>query len=138
MGTTSTIVLLLLLSLIITQSCWQVDGHEVESHIYIYNQLPQVSDIFKLHCFSKDDDLGYHDISRANSPFTWTFVDNFWGTTLFACHFWWGSKDRAFEVYGGQIRPEIDTYKLHYYVRSDGFYLSHVTGSDHAIKVLDW
>nr|GMC49635.1 pumilio homolog 15-like [Ipomoea batatas] len=138
MGTTSTIVLLLLLSLIITQSSWQVDGREIETHIYIYNQLPQDSDIFKLHCFSKDDDLGYHDISRANSPFTWTFMDNFWGTTMFACHFWWGSKDQAFEVYGGKIRPKIDPSKFHYYVRSDGFYLSHVADSDHARKVVDW
>nr|GLL17486.1 uncharacterized protein LOC109172157 [Ipomoea trifida] len=148
--TTSTtshpIVLLLLLSLIITQSCWQVEGRGVETTVYIYNQLPQESDIFKLHCFSKDDDLGYHDVSRANSPFMWSFIENYWGTTMFACHFWWGSKDQAFEVYGGAIHPKMDPTKwrkfhaglYYYFVRSDGFYLSHEANPAQARQVMTW
>ncbi|XP_019176851.1 PREDICTED: uncharacterized protein LOC109172157 [Ipomoea nil] len=142
--TSHPIVFLLLLSLMISQSCWHVDGRGIKTTIFLNNQLPQESDVFKVHCFSKDNDLGYHDVSKDNSPFAWSFSENFWGTTLFACHFWWGSKDKAFDVFGGAIHPKIDpTKKFHagkyyYYVRSDAFYLSHNGNPSEARKVVTW
>lgn len=136
--TTKSLPVLVVLSFIIAQSFQHVHGG-LESTIHLINELPQQSDIFRCHCFSKDDDLGFHDVSGA-SPFQWSFKENFWGTTLYSCHFWWASKDAAFEVYGGAIHPTKRYYpgEYFYYVRSDAFYLSREGNPTTARKVVTW
>lgn len=53
-------------------------------HIHILNGLSHGQSLF-VHCKSKDDDLGIHDLSFG-SEFNWSFRVNFWGTTLFWCY----------------------------------------------------
>ena len=50
-------------------------------HVHIQNR--QGKNI-NLHCRSKDDDLGYHNIENG-TEYSWSFNTNFWGTTLFYC-----------------------------------------------------
>ena len=39
-----------------------------------------------VHCKSKDDDLGEHQIGPGGN-FNWSFRENFWQTTLYWCNF---------------------------------------------------
>ncbi|XP_027169331.1 self-incompatibility protein S1-like [Coffea eugenioides] len=50
-------------------------------HVHIQNR--QGKNI-NLHCRSKDDDLGYHNIENG-TEYSWSFRPNFWYTTLFYC-----------------------------------------------------
>lgn len=85
----------------------------------------------KVHCQSKDNDLGYHILPFARD-LDWSFRANFWATTRFYCHFWWGRKQRAFDVfYDGWSefcdapKDSIDNRNYCFWVvRTDGFYFS--------------
>ncbi|CAA0830055.1 Plant self-incompatibility protein S1 family [Striga hermonthica] len=67
--------------------------------VHVTNKLPPKSDPLKLHCGSKDDDLGFHTLSP-NQSFSWGFCENFVPNTLFFCHIWWGyNKDIGFESF---------------------------------------
>ncbi|KAF3436028.1 hypothetical protein FNV43_RR23120 [Rhamnella rubrinervis] len=73
-------------------------------HIHMINGLSG-NQVWTVHCRSKNDDLGEHNIT-VGAEFTWTFKQNYWGTTLFWCNtrvanhqqhadfqaFWSGSK----------------------------------------------
>ncbi|GFP97189.1 hypothetical protein PHJA_001863000 [Phtheirospermum japonicum] len=56
----------------------------------------------KIHCASADVEVGYHNLTRSED-FYWYTCMNLWKTTMFFCHFWWGNKDAAFEVYNDKI-----------------------------------
>lgn len=106
-----------------------------KNRVYIMDGIPQGT--LRVHCASKDDDLGYHDLSNGQE-FMWTFSDNIWGTTLFFCHFWWGDKDKSFDVYNFQ-----DFYVNNYWLaKPDGFYYANEGGapfpSDKWTKKYDW
>uniref|UniRef100_M1AGG2 S-protein homolog n=1 Tax=Solanum tuberosum TaxID=4113 RepID=M1AGG2_SOLTU len=70
-------------------------------HVQVVNNIDPTRFPFnsiKLHCASKDNDMGFHDITP-NNQFEWTFKEGYFSNTLFFCHFWWGLKERAFEVF---------------------------------------
>ncbi|EOA22765.1 hypothetical protein CARUB_v10003478mg [Capsella rubella] len=54
-----------------------------ESKVVVSNQLEH-SKLLKVHCRSKDDDLGEH-ILRIGQDYEFTFADNIWQTTCFSC-----------------------------------------------------
>lgn len=92
-------------------------------HVDIANRLPQNAAPLQLHCRSKDDDMGYHNLS-VNQIYSWKFRMNFWGSTLFYCDFWWGEKHAAFKVFDIDIQVEVkdNVNVFAYEARSDGFY----------------
>ncbi|KAI8560835.1 hypothetical protein RHMOL_Rhmol04G0286500 [Rhododendron molle] len=63
------------------------------------------------------------------AEFKWKFRINFFETTLFFCHFYWGSKDKSFVTYDKNIdlkycREKSDQYNCYWEARPDGFYIS--------------
>ncbi|KAE9450590.1 hypothetical protein C3L33_17509, partial [Rhododendron williamsianum] len=56
-----------------------------------------------MHCASGDDDLGTHALEFKEARF-WHFGDNFFGKTLFHCHFKWDTKETSVDVYNRHIR----------------------------------
>ncbi|KAK4732707.1 hypothetical protein R3W88_025695 [Solanum pinnatisectum] len=96
--------------------------------VYITNKLPSHSPKLTFHCASKNDDLGYHDLA-INQVFNWSFCEAILSRTLFFCHFWWGSKEKVFDVFNdpytcvkGTGNPNILT-NCKWEARADGFYL---------------
>ncbi|XP_058194861.1 S-protein homolog 5-like [Rhododendron vialii] len=93
------------------------------------SRVPDKPTPLNLRCQSKDDDIGYHTL-HTGQDLRWSFNRNFWGTTLFFCHFYWGSKTRVFNVYDSSINYDycLMTSKGHrtcyWEVRPDGFYVS--------------
>ncbi|KAK7363373.1 hypothetical protein VNO77_05514 [Canavalia gladiata] len=74
--------------------------HAVEGakHVSIKNKLGSGKNL-TLHCQSKDDDLGKHNIAY-DDEFGWDFNDNIAGTTLFFCNLGWEKVgDYIFDAY---------------------------------------
>ncbi|XP_042491178.1 S-protein homolog 5-like [Macadamia integrifolia] len=66
-------------------------------HVRIINELGE-GYVLTIHCKSKDDDLGVHDLSY-QKYFEWGFHDNLWGTTLYFCRIQWRNADVYFDIY---------------------------------------
>lgn len=130
MGHPSSITIILLLLLLVfplglIRGCFLHQRYQVQ----IIDDLPSDAPQLKLHCASEDDDFGIKFLSSTQN-FTWSFCENFWGTTLYHCHFWWSSKDREFDVFNEPwycIHKGVvnDDYILTcaWVVRPEGFYL---------------
>lgn len=88
--------------------------------IHIYNDLP---DKLSYHCASKDDDFGLQ-VLNPGQVFTWRFRTNFSRSTLYFCHFFWGSKQKKFDVFQGSWDKDGYYHTYSYTVNTDGFYLS--------------
>ncbi|KAL7109689.1 hypothetical protein ACP275_06G190500 [Erythranthe tilingii] len=106
--------------------------------VYIIHYLPPNSEPLKLHCASKDNDLGNHTMYDANQEFHWRFCENIIPNTLFFCHLWWGSKDIAFDAFRSKlIEDDIDTY--YWIAMSDGIYFSYDDKfPNYLMKKYDW
>lgn len=84
-----------LLQSIILQSMANIVPHKITCffeywEVHVLNHLPDNTNPLRLHCQSRDDDLGFHSISQ-QQDFNWHFCENFFHTTLFFCHLWWNS-----------------------------------------------
>lgn len=119
------------------QTCFAKQHVAITDHIVPGNGHPLV-----LHCQSKDDDLGYHNLSL-NQSFSFGFHMNLWGTTLFFCHFFWGQKKAAFKVFDkniySQIAQGMNTYS--YEGREDGMYFYKFNTAIHNMEwtlVMKW
>lgn len=114
-----------------------------KQHVAITNRIvPGNGHPLVVNCASKDDDLGYHNLSL-NQMYTFSFHMNLWGTTLFYCHFYWGQKKAAFKVFDkniyGQIAQGMNTYS--YEARTDGMYFYKFNPSIHNMEwtlVMNW
>lgn len=104
--------------------------------IYVRNDLPRDSPPLKIHCASKNNDLGNHDL-YPNQNFHWKFCANFFPSTLYFCHFWWGSKNKSFDVYKEKLRSR-STYKSWWVAKSDGIYFGNQTQPTPLMKKHDW
>ncbi|OIT04437.1 hypothetical protein A4A49_65202, partial [Nicotiana attenuata] len=97
-------------------------------YVHVIDKLPSNSSKLQVHCASGDDDLGYHSLT-ANQEFDWSFCQGFAWTTLFFCHFWWGTKNKSFNVFNDPVHCVEDgklpklTEQCAWVVKSDGFYL---------------
>lgn len=136
------LLLLSVFSLNVTRGCF-VDK---KYHVQIIDALPSDSPQLKFHCASKEDDFGVHFLS-SKQDFTWGFCGQFFNRSLYFCHFWWDSKDQAFEVFNDPDTcihdgPLIQTtYKCVWVVQSDGFYLGYYdknNGSLISFWTYDW
>lgn len=65
--------------------------------VAIVNSLPGAP-LLTVHCQSKDDDLGFHQI---HGGFMWefSFKPSFFDTTLFFCSFRWPGASHHFDIY---------------------------------------
>lgn len=97
--------------------------------VYIGSALPKNSpDPLTIHCYSKEDDLGYHTL-KPGQFFKWDFFMNLFSNTLYSCSFVWGSKKTSFEVFNADLTPKCEAGMLsvydvcYWYVRDSGFSL---------------
>ncbi|EYU32665.1 hypothetical protein MIMGU_mgv1a019903mg, partial [Erythranthe guttata] len=67
-------------------------------HIHVYNGLPTQFLPLLLHCASRDDDFGTHQLSSGQN-FSWNFKSNAFETTLYFCRFSCGPKTASFVVF---------------------------------------
>ncbi|KAM3397096.1 hypothetical protein P3S68_000608 [Capsicum galapagoense] len=141
----NTIFLLILitpLDLSLAKKCFLFKDYQV----HVINKLPPNSPQLKIHCASKDDDLGDR-YPKVGEDFNWSFCARVVGQTLFFCHFWWDSKEKSFDVFNNphncvsdSIVPNLLNY-CKWEVRPDGFYLelhNRTDGSYYMNHYLDW
>ncbi|KAL7109703.1 hypothetical protein ACP275_06G191900 [Erythranthe tilingii] len=115
-----------------TSGCGVTDEYEV----HVTNRLP--SPQLRLHCASKNDDLGYHNIDR-DYDFNWRFCENWTGNTLFFCHLWWNNSDIAFDVFKSQDHDNPCLRgKCYWEARTDGIYFSGGQTPSDFQKKYDW
>lgn len=109
--------------------------------VHVTSRLPNYPAPLQVRCQSGDNDLGMHTL-RTNEELTWRFTPNIWQTTLFFCHFYWGSKNRSFAVYNNRLRRDYchnrasrvcDYYWL---AKEDAFFIS--TDNQTWEKVNNW
>ncbi|XP_075111211.1 S-protein homolog 2-like [Nicotiana tabacum] len=112
--------------------------------VHIMDRINATSPQLIFHCASGDDDLGYH-YPKFNQDFMFTFGLHFFVETVFFCHFWWGSEDKAFEVFrdSGACADHggLDTSDCFWIVKSDGFYFTNVdpdSNPSSITKIYDW
>lgn len=128
----SLLFVIVALCFVCMQMCDAVDFIKPNPNVtvHIISGVQNTPKPLECHCQSKDDDLGVHKI-KMGYEFYWVFSPNILHTTLYFCHFYWGSKNVRFDVYdtnldnlcrkAGLIIAPYDCYWL---VRPDGFYLS--------------
>ncbi|KAI8560833.1 hypothetical protein RHMOL_Rhmol04G0286500 [Rhododendron molle] len=114
----------LLLLLILTF----LSGHTISKPDTCVHIISRIPNELLLRCQSADDDLGNHTLSTGEE-FKWNFHPNFFGTTLFFCHFYWGSKDKSVVTYDNNIdwkycHETSNYYNCYWEARPDGFYAS--------------
>ncbi|KAK3041341.1 hypothetical protein RJ639_002322 [Escallonia herrerae] len=77
-----------------------------------------------VHCKSKDDDLGTHDL-RANDDFHWRFGLNLFGGTHFTCYFAWRTNVQNFAAFDQWWAYKCAReHRCYWLVKPDGFYFS--------------
>ncbi|KAL7209782.1 hypothetical protein ACSBR1_031361 [Camellia fascicularis] len=94
--------------------------------VHIISAVPDKPTTLSIHCQSKDNDLGFQNLSNGQD-FHWHFRMNFFETTLFFCRFQWNSKDTSFVVFNSELARYCDAseepYLCVWVVKPDGFYL---------------
>lgn len=115
---------------------------EYYTEVHIVDALPNNDIPLTFHCASKDNDLGFHH-PKVGDDFHFQFVPRSWpfARTLFFCHFWWGKKDAAFDVYTYELSPNCswDDRSISYCywkVQEDGFYMG--PSLNEVKKMHDW
>lgn len=93
-------------------------------HIYDGIQDSQIT----LHVRSKDDDLGYHNITY-NLGYKFDFCENLIHNTLFTGDFFFGTKEAHFDVFdidvSDFIKPQpFQRSHAYWLLKADGYYLS--------------
>ncbi|CAN4120685.1 unnamed protein product [Withania somnifera] len=100
----------------------------LKHRVHVINKLPSYSPKLQIHCASKDNDLGCHNLT-VNQDFNWSFCESFLDKILFFCHFWWGLKEKKIVVFNDPYSCVIGSRNQYvltnckWVVRSDGFYL---------------
>ncbi|KAM7462282.1 hypothetical protein LguiA_030403 [Lonicera macranthoides] len=120
---------LLLLCYLSYTKCEEYISFFSKKEIHIVNGLPDNTYSLVFRCQSKDDDLGEHQL-LVGQEYYWKFRVNFFKTTLFFCHFYWGDQDNVFDVFRASTPfPDCspaadDTPRCYWLVKDDGFYYS--------------
>lgn len=104
--------------------------------VYVVSNLPSNTAPLKIHCASGNNDLGNHTL-YPNQDYRWSFCVNFIPNTLFFCHLWWGSKDKAFEVFR-ETWTDVPKDQSWWIAKSDGIYFSDQTKPTKLQKKYDW
>ncbi|XP_022875054.1 S-protein homolog 24-like [Olea europaea var. sylvestris] len=96
--------------------------------VHVVNGIHLSPNPLRIHCASRDDDLGYHTLSE-NQDFHWHFYEDILLRTLFFCHFWCGKRQKAFVVFKDPTACHIgqgddDHNQCYWLVKADGFYFA--------------
>ncbi|KAL8551097.1 hypothetical protein ACS0TY_000250 [Phlomoides rotata] len=101
--------------------------------VHVVNKLPGQ---MKLHCRSKNDDLGDH-FQNPTDVYNFSFCDNYFGGTLFSCQLWWGNKEVGFNAFRSKDQNEnCDDGQCTWEARPDGIYVYKKYGG--FTKKYDW
>ncbi|KAI9100896.1 hypothetical protein K1719_024020 [Acacia pycnantha] len=91
-----------------------------QRHVTIKNDLGQ-DILLTIHCKSKDDDLGSHNLSLHNT-FQWDFKTNFFTrNTLFYCYVYFGKVEGTFNAYDA-ARDDDRCTDCKWSIKTDGAY----------------
>lgn len=98
--------------------------------VHIVNNLPDNTAPLFIHCKSKNNDLGPHNL-LVNNDFNWNFRMNVWESTLYTCDFSWTTKNIGFVVFDASVAysecgNKLTTNICYWSVQQDGFYLANV------------
>lgn len=105
--------------------------------VHVVNNLPGDIPPLTIHCASKDNNLGFHQLPL-NYDFHWSFCENVEEVTLFFCHFWWGQKNIAFDVFSNVFSLSDCKNACYWSVQSDGFYFSGHYPPQNFVKKYVW
>ncbi|CAN6843178.1 unnamed protein product [Brassica oleracea] len=106
-----------------------VELNEAECHkniVDVKNNLTLSRSILKVHCQSRDDDLGEHFLRFQDVAYTFSFHDSFVVLTRFKCILWKGANleyHKTFVAYEADAFPECGVL-YSWEARDDGIYLS--------------
>ncbi|XP_028775067.1 S-protein homolog 5-like [Neltuma alba] len=105
-------------------------------HVRITNDLGK-GRVLRIHCKSKDDDLGVHYLSF-HSTYQWKFKTNaLIRNTLFYCYMWWGNNvTGSYDVYRA-TRDDDKCTDCKWSIRTDGWYWFD-SGSGHWHLMYQW
>ncbi|ESQ36457.1 hypothetical protein EUTSA_v10009662mg, partial [Eutrema salsugineum] len=73
---------------------------------------------FTVHCKSKDDDLGVHNVSF-KTDYHFKFKTNIWKSTLFFCSFKWKNQFKWFDIFDA-VRDQDLCYQCNWTIKADG------------------
>ncbi|KAL1542412.1 hypothetical protein AAHA92_26511 [Salvia divinorum] len=110
--------------------------------VYIVSHLPPNTPPLHVHCISKDDDLGYHNLTQ-NVEYRFAFCVKPL-VTMFSCRFQWNGKDRGIHVFeaswGNNRCDSLSRDGICYYaVQPEGFYFTNVYPPPKKVGFLcDW
>ncbi|CAN1160872.1 S-protein homolog 7 [Linum perenne] len=94
-------------------------------HVHVSNELKTYNGILHVHCWSKDDDLGNHDVG-VGAEYTWRFRPSVLGTTKWTCEVSTDDHRRAeFDSYWEDLGQGKIEYKenIFWVAEEDGVYL---------------
>ncbi|KAF8394186.1 hypothetical protein HHK36_020393 [Tetracentron sinense] len=128
MTTYNSLVLLFVLALALNESSVVIG----RKHVYVGNDLGEGL-ILNLHCKSKDDDLGNHQLSYRQN-YTWGFKSTFFGSTLFWCNFQWGNVRDSHEVFNAAEKEMQDKTNNLWLTRQDGLYYYNHDDDEYQLK----
>lgn len=118
----------------LAHSCPVADIQKYQVHVV--NLLPRNSAPLTLHCASGDDDFGFHNLTKYNEDYHWSFCESIFRNTLFFCHLWWENKNIAFDVFSSSLKN--DNLLNLWGVKSDGIYFADDHAFSHLRKVYNW
>ncbi|KAL1557571.1 hypothetical protein AAHA92_08131 [Salvia divinorum] len=101
-------------------------------HVHVLNLLPNNSPPLTVHCNSRDDDFGFHNITKGED-YQWSFCPNVLGSTQFFCRFWWAPKQFSLYVYKDDQSPLRRSLNV-WAAKSDGIYFAN-DRSDSALRL---
>ena len=115
-----------------------VQGPQVwRKHVRVQNDLGGSTQLL-VHCRSKDNDLGQHNLSNGQYV-GWSFGDNVFGRTLFWCYFKWNNTEKSFDIYKTTTDTNTCAKQCWRSIRSDGVYFDFENVEPNAwIKVYSW
>ncbi|CAN4090971.1 unnamed protein product [Withania somnifera] len=103
--------------------------------VHVINKLAPNTPQLRVHCASKNSEVGNQNLA-IGEDLNWSFCEALFDRSLYFCHFWWGSKDKAFEVFNDPsycVKNAKHVNFLKYCkweVRNDGFYLEQYDASN--------
>ncbi|KAK8589495.1 hypothetical protein V6N13_088325 [Hibiscus sabdariffa] len=97
---------------------WDTIGMGVKAKVKIYNDL-QYGAYLRVHCKSKDDDLGW-DACPYRLSYSFEFHPEFWGGTVFSCEVKWNGESHCFQPFNQDRYGAIFDPIIKWYVRPSG------------------
>ncbi|XP_022931006.1 S-protein homolog 1-like [Cucurbita moschata] len=133
----SCLALLLVLAFVMSESCfaYRFDAWRIR----VFNDMSH-GETLKIHCKSKDDDLGRQTLKVGNN-IKWEFRENVWLTTLFWCNIYSPHGHAALEVFNS--RDPVLYFRCHGFVciwsiRDDGIYVRNSSQNNNYELIAKW